>query len=407
MRREHRKVIAGVCSGFAYRLGIDPNVVRIVVIVLAIFGGAGVLLYVLGWLMLTEERTGRSLAERAVRGGAPDGVGSVLLAVFLAIVAVAFALVVVGENWFGLTVLVVALGVGALLLSRTSGAPVGSTSSPASPAPYEAAYPAASGAAQQPASSGPAATERVEAMPSSVPGPAPLGGPLAPRPDAVPTWPDSMPSVTEAAPTRPRSMLGPLTVFSAIAAVGALGVVDAVGATVPVSAYLALALAVVGGGLVIGAWLGRSRGLIALGVVLVMLLVPVAALEQFGLAGTQGNAVDPVVLVATEPSEVDGVVLEYPVVDLRWDMSRVDVAGQSVDARISAGAGTVVVDLPPDATLVLDASVGAGEIEALGETTEGFGASSTRTFEGTESGGTVNLQIEMGLGTVEVNRATA
>ena len=363
MRREDRKVIAGVCAGLAYRLGVDPNVVRIVVIVLAFFGGAGVLLYVLGWLLLPEQRTGRPLAERAIRGGAPDGVTSVLLAAALTLVAVGFAVVVVGDNWFGLTVLVVAIGIGALLLTRQPTAPSSATPSmPASP-PVTRQWPA-----------------------------------------APPTEPPTVSAWDEPAPPRPRSVLGPLTLFSAIAALGVVGVVDAVTGGVPVSAYVAVPLAVVGAGLVVGAWFGRSRGLIAVGAVLAVLLVPVAAVET--VAADRASD-EPVVTAPTSTGQLDGRVAEYAAGDVRWDLTGVDFDGTSVDTRVSVVAGTLTVDLPPEVTLVLDASVGAGEIDVLGETTGGLGVSTERTFAGSQGGGTLNLDVQIGVGAVEVNRAQA
>ena len=44
------RVIAGVCGGVAARLGVDANIVRLVFALLAIAGGAGILLYFALWL---------------------------------------------------------------------------------------------------------------------------------------------------------------------------------------------------------------------------------------------------------------------------------------------------------------------------------------------------------------------
>lgn len=373
-RRESNKVIAGVCSGVAYRLGIDPNVVRVVTIVLAIFGGAGILLYALGWLLLPDERTGRSLAERALRGGEPDRLTAVLLAVALTLVAVGVGFAVVGDNWFGVAVLAVALGIGALLLTRA----------PAVPTPSAAPNPgwyAPSPATAAPAAAGPTGAYATAYATQRVP--------------------------VEPAPRRPRSILGPLAVFASVAALGVLGLVDVAGAQVPVSAYLALPLALVGAGLVVGAWVGRSRGLIALGVALGVLLVPVVALEQLGIAGATGEPYESVVLTPETVDELDGRAFEFGAGDIRWDLTDTDFANATAETEISIGAGELVVDLPPEVTLVLDASVGAGEIDALGTVSSGLGADSSRTFAGEPGGGTLRLTVSMGLGTVEVNRADA
>jgi phage shock protein PspC (stress-responsive transcriptional regulator) len=47
--------VAGVCGGLGRHFNVDPVVFRIVLGVLAVFGGMGVLLYGLGWLLLPEE----------------------------------------------------------------------------------------------------------------------------------------------------------------------------------------------------------------------------------------------------------------------------------------------------------------------------------------------------------------
>jgi phage shock protein PspC (stress-responsive transcriptional regulator) len=40
------RVIAGVCAGIARSLGVDPTLVRLVFALLALAGGAGILLYI-------------------------------------------------------------------------------------------------------------------------------------------------------------------------------------------------------------------------------------------------------------------------------------------------------------------------------------------------------------------------
>jgi phage shock protein PspC (stress-responsive transcriptional regulator) len=59
VRRADNKMIAGVASGIADALGIKPVLVRIALVVLTAFGGLGVWLYVLGWLLLPPHRPGR------------------------------------------------------------------------------------------------------------------------------------------------------------------------------------------------------------------------------------------------------------------------------------------------------------------------------------------------------------
>ena len=47
------RVVAGVCAGIAQRLGVDPTLVRLVFTLLALAGGAGIVLYGATWLWMT------------------------------------------------------------------------------------------------------------------------------------------------------------------------------------------------------------------------------------------------------------------------------------------------------------------------------------------------------------------
>jgi hypothetical protein len=198
-----------------------------------------------------------------------------------------------------------------------------------------------------------------------------------------------------------------VTAFAALAVVGLLGLLDARGASVPVAGYVAAALAVVGTGLVVGTWFGRSRGLIALGVALVVLLVPIATVERLGAAASAGDAFESVTVVPDDVAEIDGTRTEYAAGDVRYDLTALDFSGERVDLEIRLGAGELVVAIPDDVTLVLDAQVGAGEIDALGERSSGLGVSTDRTFDTDASAGTLVLDVSMGLGSLEVIRETA
>ncbi len=52
------RVIAGVASGIARHLGLDPALVRIVFVVLTLAGGSGVLAYLIAWLVIPEAPAG-------------------------------------------------------------------------------------------------------------------------------------------------------------------------------------------------------------------------------------------------------------------------------------------------------------------------------------------------------------
>jgi len=56
------KKIAGVCGGFANYLEVDATLVRILWLMLAVFGGWGVLGYVIAWIVMPEEPLAKTAA---------------------------------------------------------------------------------------------------------------------------------------------------------------------------------------------------------------------------------------------------------------------------------------------------------------------------------------------------------
>ena len=61
--------VAGVAAGFGRRYGVDPVLVRVAFVVSTIFGGSGVVLYLLGWLLLPAAQDQVSAAEGLVGRG--------------------------------------------------------------------------------------------------------------------------------------------------------------------------------------------------------------------------------------------------------------------------------------------------------------------------------------------------
>jgi phage shock protein PspC (stress-responsive transcriptional regulator) len=65
-RLRQGRMVAGVCAGLASYLGVDATIVRLVFAVLSIFGGTGVLLYLIAWAVVPEEGDGASLLENVM-----------------------------------------------------------------------------------------------------------------------------------------------------------------------------------------------------------------------------------------------------------------------------------------------------------------------------------------------------
>ena len=58
LTRSDDKMIGGVCAGLAEYLDIDRTIVRIVWVLMVLFAGFGILLYVILWLIMPKQQIG-------------------------------------------------------------------------------------------------------------------------------------------------------------------------------------------------------------------------------------------------------------------------------------------------------------------------------------------------------------
>ena len=52
LTRSKDKMIGGVCAGLGEYLGLDPTIVRVVWVLMVLFAGFGILLYIILWLVM-------------------------------------------------------------------------------------------------------------------------------------------------------------------------------------------------------------------------------------------------------------------------------------------------------------------------------------------------------------------
>lgn len=62
-RSRKNRVIAGVCGGLGEYLDIDPAIIRIVWILLTFLGGMSIVVYLLAWVILPDEKTKKNVIE--------------------------------------------------------------------------------------------------------------------------------------------------------------------------------------------------------------------------------------------------------------------------------------------------------------------------------------------------------
>lgn len=92
VRRTDDRVIAGVCSGIAARLGVEPSYVRAAFVVLAFAGGVGAVAYAIGWAA-TATNVVNHVEQEAASTHQRAGLGLMFVGVLLVLRTVGL--------WFG------------------------------------------------------------------------------------------------------------------------------------------------------------------------------------------------------------------------------------------------------------------------------------------------------------------
>lgn len=383
--RADRKV-AGVAGGLGRYAGIDPLVFRILFVVLALFGGSGILMYALGWLLIPDEGQDESEGQRLFGGGAKGAKASLSTVVALVVVLVVGLVAVgslldTGPGIGGLGALVVVAVIVVLLLNRGE-RPEGAAP-PGAPA-YGPVPPPAPGTYGQTTGTAYAAT----AADQDPPVPPPYAPPVPAPPPG---------------PPRERSVLGRVTFFSTLVVVGLMLAWNSVSSDdFKAVAILASALAVVGIGLLVGAFAGRARWLIVPGIVLSLVTSATAAAEDHFSGGLGERDWRPTTVAAAERPFRLGVG------EGRLDLTGLP-RGSTVDVEVRLGVGELRISVPADARVIVDAQVGAGTMRVLdGKRLDGTDLTD-RAFSDpadgvTPSGTTITIDAEVGLGDLEVHR---
>jgi len=225
--------------------------------------------------------------------------------------------------------------------------------------------------------------------------------PVPPFPVAGPTPPVPPPPP---APPKDKSVLGRLTVGVALLVAGTLVALDAAD-VISVSAVVVIAstLGVVALGLLVGAFIGRSRGLIALGICMVLVVIPLSAVPD-GIRWNTGEGVgDRTYHVKT----VDDLESEYALGagSLTLDLREL-TPKEAMTVDVSVGVGELIVMLPPDVPTQVVSDVGAGVIDLpLQQQRDGVDLEHSWTRpvdEKSDVTGSFDLTLSTGIGSVTV-----
>lgn len=208
---------------------------------------------------------------------------------------------------------------------------------------------------------------------------------------------------------RPKSRLGRVTLYATAIAVGTLAVVHLLGASIAGSAYFAVALTIVGLGLVAGARIGRAR-----------LLIPLGFALSLGLLISTASAIDgphrgrgPEVLSAATVLEVtENNPFSQDTGDYTLDFSQVDFTGQNITFEATNDVGRLEIILPPNVDVTVKAKIEVGDADVFDSHWGGF-TDQWRTVvdhgadgpnrEGVDAG-TLTLTVSVDVGNLEVHR---
>ena len=340
--------VAGVAGGLGRWLDVDPTILRVLLVVLTFFGGAGLLLYAVAWLVVPQDGASQGAVPTGERVRNAVLVGAVVIAALVALGADS-----VDGQFFPWPLLVIGLVVAAVLLGRDNRGPRGG------PGGDWAGYP------PPPGPSAPA--------PGWGPPPAPGTAPASGHEPTVvlekpPAW---YPPVAPPPPPPPRRsgplLFGPTLAVLALA-LGVLGLYDATGGDVASAAYPALALAVIGLVLLVGAFVGRPGGLVLLGLVASVALLVTAVVDP-AYTGPRDLSVRPTSVATLDDGyHVPAGDIE---VDLRGISDPSSLDGRSLE--VSVGAGEVLVIVPRTVRVEYDAAVDfGGQVDAGGRSTGGW-----------------------------------
>jgi len=378
---DDRKV-AGVAGGLARHLDVDPLILRVAFVVLAFFGGAGLLLYGACWLLVPEDGSDEAAINLDDRSRT----------LVLLVVGVLAAFALLGDSygffWFPWPVAIIALVVLVFLTRkdrrRSAAPPPGSGGG--APATSEDTWTTGTTPYES------AAHESGSYTGTTYRGP----GPYQDTAIQGPTY--TYQGATYVAPPRNPRRRGPILFWFTLAlialAVGILGMVDVAGAAVAPSAYPALAVGITGVMLLVGSVYGRAGGLILLGLLATVPMIAVTAVGQF-----EGDRIRETPQNAAQVQDV----YDFGAGELVVDLSQLDnvEALDGRDIRVEGGAGRIELIVPDEMDVQVKGQVGGpGAITLFGQQQGGIAQIGRGFHDGGPDAPRLTIDAQLGVGEI-------
>jgi len=359
VRVDDGRWLGGVAAGLGRYFDVNPLVYRIAFAALALVGGTGLLLYLAAYLVIPGEHDEESIAVEALRSRRDQpwllvGVGLLAFGALFALSEAQFW-PGTGNVWLAAT-----LVGGALVWWHVS-------QRADRPRPVQtAAAPVAADEAVQPDQ----AATRIQPPPPP------------PR-----------------APAR-QSLFAPVlgALLAAAGLFGLLAVLDVY--DVDVAAALAAGVVIVGAAIAFGAMTQRRvGGLVFLGLLL-LAAFSLAAITPVSVDAGVGEKIErPTSVAALDPS------YELGVGSLELDLGDITLPTGTTSVDASVGIGKIVVTVPEDAALVIDAHAGVGSVDLMGARDDGVDADRSITLPGsTPDAPVLDLEADIAIGDIQVQR---
>jgi phage shock protein PspC (stress-responsive transcriptional regulator) len=363
-RRLDQRVVAGVAAGLGEYFELDPVLFRVGFVVATFLGGAGILIYVLAWWLIpasamspeSASQWHEPLSERVLRAFRlpPGWIGILILVVGAAILASQLGVWRPDVVW-GLAL----IGLGGLLFRRATEEPT--AESPTVPR------------------TGPASEAGTEASVIPVASPRRVAARRQRR--------------------RERSPLGWITLGAILLVVGVVATLDNANVFhLAIDQFLALALAILGIGLLVGAWWGRARWLIFIGILLVPFVLVATLIDVPLTGGFGGRFYRPRVTQDLKPTY--RLTAGQMVLDLR----SLEPGSGPVALDATAVAGLIRIYIPSDALVHIRARTGAGDVLLLRQHFDGLKVDVVRTIGPVAASREIDLDIETSFGQVVVQQ---
>lgn len=349
-RSSDDRMVAGVCSGAAKYLNIDPVILRVILAALTFVGFAGAILYVAGWLLLPADNEDKSIAARLFKLDDNEKQFRVVGLIVAGVLAITAGSGSFGGNWdasFPLYALI----------------------------PLAAAYFWIIRPSQR---------RRERAARRLTPPPAADGE------TSHPTIPTQQFSMKPKTPWSPKLTL--VTLSAAVIAVGGLALYVSAHDALSWTTYALAVLGVIAIGLLVGTFWGNGGPLIIIGALVAAVLAASTLLPSSRIGDNR-----------YEPTASSDVSTTYRLgigqVDL--DLTRIDdpgaLLGRTVTIRTGVGQTRIIV--PRGLDVAVDAYVRAGDIQIFDRENSG---TVTRLDHRADAQSHLTLRIIQSVGQIQV-----